>query len=354
MNSIYNFYAGPGKLPNSVLERIQNELKNFRDTGMSVMEISHRAEPILDLMERTQNKFKKLLELDPEDQVLFLQGGGTLQFSMIPMNLSSKSDKIDYVDTGYWSQKAIASAQELNRDVSIAGTSYTGIPKKLNIRSDAKYLHLCSNNTVMGTQWFNFPKTEVPIVADMSSDLLSRSISAKNFGLIYAHAQKTIGAAGVTVVIIPKKTIDLLHPVSIKFLDYKTHINALSNYHTPPVFAIYVVECMLDWLQEEIGGIKNMEIINQKKSNKLYQFLDQSSLFDCPIEIEDRSIMNVVFDINDKTLYKTLINKANDMGIVGINGHRSRGGLRTSLYNAVSIKDVEVLVDFLSYFEKKN
>jgi len=354
MTHLYNFYAGPGKLPKSVLDRIQNELKDFRDTGMSVMEISHRAKPILDLIERTQNKFKKLLELDDGDQVLFLQGGGTLQFSMIPMNFSSEGDKVDYVDTGYWSQKAIASAKELNRDVGIAGTSYTGIPKELNIRKDAKYLHLCSNNTVMGTQWFDFPKTDVPIVADMSSDLLSRSISAKDFGLIYAHAQKTIGAAGVTVVIIPKKTIDILQPVSMKFLDYKTHIQALSNYHTPPVFAIYVMECMLDWLQEEIGGVKNMEILNQKKSTKLYQFLDQSSLFHCPVSIQNRSMMNVVFDLSDETLYDTLINKANDEGIVGIKGHRSRGGLRASLYNAVSMKDVEALVDFLSDFENNN
>ncbi len=318
------------------------------------MEISHRAGPILGLIERTQNKFKKLLELDDEDQVLFLQGGGTLQFSMIPMNLSSEGDKVDYVDTGYWSQKAIDAAKDLDRDVGIAGTSYTGIPKNLNIRTDAKYLHLCSNNTVMGTQWFDFPKTDIPIVADMSSDLLSRTISAKDFGLIYAHAQKTIGAAGVTVVIIPKKTVDILQPVNIKFLDYKTHIQAQSNYHTPPVFSIYVVECMLDWLQEEIGGVKNMEKLNQKKSAMLYSFLDQSSLFDCPVDMQDRSMMNVVFDLKDEALYDTLNNKAFEKGIIGIQGHRSKGGFRASLYNAVTIEDVQALVDFLSDFEKSH
>lgn len=318
------------------------------------MEISHRSNPIIDLIRRTQHKLRELLNLDESYEVLLLQGGGTLQFSMIPLNFSSVGDKVDYINTGYWALKAIDTAKELERDVHIAGASYTGIPKKLSIRKDAKYVHLCSNNTVMGTQFFDFPNTDVPIIADMSSDILSRKIDAKQFGLIYAHAQKTIGAAGVTIVIIPKDIIERLHPVVPKFLDYTTHIKAFSNYHTPPVFAIYVVECMLDWLKNEVGGVKNMEKINRQKADKLYGFLDNSSLFECVVSKEDRSLMNVVFDIKDKKLYETLLTQSENSGIVGLKGHRSKGGFRASIYNAVTLEDVEALVDFLTKFENSN
>lgn len=351
--SLYNFYAGPGKLPRTVLNRIESELKDFRTTGFSVMEISHRAEPIVQMIERTQAKFKRLLNLDDEDEVLFLQGGGTMQFAMVPMNLSNIGDKVDYVDTGYWSQKAIKVAQELDRDVAIAGKSETAIPQDLCIRSDAKFLHLCSNNTVMGTQWFQFPVTDVPIIADMSSDILSREIAMQDFGLVYAHAQKTIGAAGVTVVVIPKKTLSLIRPVMPSFFGYDAHINAKSNYHTPPVFAIYVVECMLDWLADEIGGVTAMEAINQQKSQLLYEFLDSSSLFQCPVSQSDRSIMNAIFDLYDPSHSADLLHQAQSAGIFGIEGHRSKGGFRASLYNAVTLNDVKYLVEFLTYFESR-
>ena len=350
-NPVHNFYAGPGKLPTSVLARIGKELHNYRSTGMSVVEISHRAKPIVDLIERTQQKFKELLGLAAGDEVLFLQGGGSMQFIMLAMNLSEKGDSVDYVDTGYWSKKAIGAALELERDVHIAGVSETGIPKHLSIRENAKYLHLCSNNTVMGTQWFKFPETDVPLVADMSSDILSRSIQANDFGLIYAHAQKTIGTSGVTAVIIPEKTREQLLPVTPSFLSYASHIEAASNYHTPPVFSIYVVECMLDWLRDEIGGVENMEKINQEKAEKFYAFIDQSSLFDCPVVKEDRSMMNVVFNLSDEGLTDKLLNRADANGMIGIKGHRSKGGLRVSLYNPVTVEDVEALIQFLTDFE---
>lgn len=354
--TIRNFYAGPGKLPESVLERIKKEMTNFDNTGMSVLEISHRAQPILDLLERTKNKFKKMLNLDEEDEVLFLQGGGTLQFSMVPFNLC-KTKLLDYVDTGYWAKKAIDTANELDCNVHIAGESHSGIPKKLNIRDNADYLHICSNNTVVGTQWFEFPKTHVPIVADMSSDLLSRKIIVKDFALIYAHAQKTLGAAGVTVVIIPEKTVKKLGKTNLSFLNYKTHIDAKSNYHTPPVFAIYTMDLMLDWLQDEIGGLDEMERINIQKANMLYDYIDSSTVFKCSIPKEDRSLMNVVFDINQPRLYNHLLKLAEENGIVGLKGHRSRGddfkaGYRVSLYNAVSVEDVEYLINFLKEFVK--
>ena len=354
MKKMYNFYAGPGKLPESVLKRIQNEMLDYQGTGMSIMEISHRDKVVTDLIERTQNKFKSILNLDKEDEVIFLQGGGTLQFTMIPMNFSNKHDEVDYIDTGYWTTKAINAVNELQRDVSVIATSYDSIPKKFKVRKNTKYLHICSNNTVVGTQWFEFPKVDVPLIADMSSDLLSRKINAKDFGLIYAHAQKTLGAAGVTVVIIPKKYKDKLKDVDIKFLEYKTHIEHKSNYHTPPVFAIYTMECMLDWLMEEIGGIENMECINRHKAQLLYDFLDTSKLFYCPIEKEDRSHMNVVFDIREPNLYDNVLKESENKSIVGIKGHRSKGGFRASLYNAVTIEDVEYLVNFLTEYELEN
>ena len=347
--TIRNFYAGPGKLPESVLERIKKEMTNFDNTGMSVLEISHRAQPILDLLERTKKKFKKMLNLDEEDEVLFLQGGGTLQFSMVPFNLS-RTRLLDYVDTGYWAKKAIDTANELDCNVHIAGESHSSIPKKLNIRDNADYLHICSNNTVVGTQWFEFPKTHVPIVADMSSDLLSRKINVKDFALIYAHAQKTLGAAGVTVVIIPEKTVKKLGKTNLSFLNYKTHIEHKSNYHTPPVFAIYTMDLMLDWLQDEIGGLDEMERINKTKSDMLYEFLDNSKLFICPVNKEDRSMMNVVFTIENEELYIKILKEAEENNIFGIKGHRSLGGFRVSLYNAVTIEDVKYLIKFLERY----
>ena len=348
-SQVRNFYAGPGKLPESVLERIKKEMTNFDNTGMSVLEISHRAQPILDLLERTKKKFKKMLNLDEEDEVLFLQGGGTLQFSMVPFNLC-RTRLLDYVDTGYWAKKAIDTANELDCNVHIAGESHSGIPKKLNIRDNADYLHICSNNTVVGTQWFEFPKTHVPIVADMSSDLLSRKIDVKDFALIYAHAQKTLGAAGVTVVIIPEKTVKKLGKTNLSFLNYKTHIEHKSNYHTPPVFAIYTMDLMLDWLQDEIGGLDEMERINKIKSDMLYEFLDNSKLFICPVNKEDRSMMNVVFTIENEELYIKILKEAEENNIFGIKGHRSLGGFRVSLYNAVTIEDVKYLIKFLERY----
>ena len=347
-----NFYAGPGKLPASVLTRIAQELHDYRQSGFSVMEISHRAPLILELIERTQAKFKQLLQLDPQDEVVFLQGGGSLQFAMLTMNLSAPGDAVDYVDTGYWSQKAIAVAQELGRDVQIVAANSAGIPSQLNLRPDAKYLHLCSNNTVMGTQWTEFPTSTGPLVADMSSDLLSRELSMAPFGLVYAHAQKTLGAAGVTVVIIPHATRAKFLPVIPSFLSYETHIQAKSNYHTPPVFAIYVMECVLDWLMDEIGGVAAMEAINRKKAQTLYECLDASALFRCPITPRDRSMMNVVFDLAEPSLTSRLVEAAENQGILGLAGHRHRGGLRASLYNAVTQADVEGLVDFLGEFER--
>ncbi len=353
MQSLHNFYAGPGKLPGSVMERIRNELTDYRGTGISVMEISHRAPQVLELLERTQEKIRRLMGLAGDDTVLFLQGGGSLQFCMVPMNLSMAGDAVDYIDTGYWTAKAIDAARQLGRDVHVAAKDHSAIPPALDVRPDARYLHICTNNTVMGTQWQDIPASPVPLVADMSSDILSRNIDAGRFALIYAHAQKTIGTAGVTVVIVPRKTQEMIQPDLPPFFDYRTHAAAASNYHTPPVFAIYVVECMLDWLEQEVGGLKTMETLNKRKAALLYETLDASTLFRCAVPLGSRSMMNVVFDAVHQKTVPIYCRQAREAGLLGLEGHRTRGGFRASLYNAVTLEDVVALTGFINDFESR-
>ena len=349
----HNFYAGPTKLPVSVIERMHNELSDYRGTGMSVMEISHRAPQVLELLERTQDKIRRLMGLDDDDAVLFLQGGGSLQFCMVPMNLSAAGDPVDYIDTGYWAAKAIDAAHQLDRDVHVVAKNHKAIPFALDVRADTRYLHMCTNNTVMGTQWQCIPESPVPLIADMSSDILSRNIDTGRFALIYAHAQKTIGVAGVTVVIVPRRTQQMIQPGLPSFFDYRTHAAANSNHHTPPVFAIYVVECMLDWLEQEIGGLNAMEALNKRKAALLYEALDSSPLFLCLVPPESRSMMNVVFDAANPKIVSTFCQEAQNAGLLGLQGHRSRGGFRASLYNAATLEDVETLAGFITDFESR-
>ncbi|OOY98749.1 phosphoserine transaminase [Solemya velum gill symbiont] len=352
-SEIHNFYAGPGKLPLSVLERIENELYDYRNTGMSIMEISHRAPPVVELLERTKEKIRRLMGLADTDAVLFLQGGGSMQFHMVPMNLSEEGDAVDYVDTGYWTTKAINAAQAMGRDVGIVARDHGAIPSDFDTRPDSKYLHICSNNTVVGTQWHDFPEVDAPLVADMSSDILSRRIDSSQFGLIYAHAQKTIGAAGVTVVIVPQATLERIPDGLPPFFDYRAHNAASSNYHTPPVFAIYVVECMLDWIEKEMGGMVALEERNKRKAELLYSCLDHSGLFNCDVEPDSRSLMNVVFDLADQALSESFSREAREAGLIGLDGHRSRGGFRASIYNAVEPDDVKSLAEFIAEFERR-
>lgn len=352
-HTVHNFYAGPTKLPVSVMERIRNELRDFRGTGMSVMEISHRAPQVLELLERTQDKIRRLMGLADDDAVLFLQGGGSLQFCMVPMNLSAAGDPVDYIDTGYWTVKAIDAARQMGRDVNVAATNHNAIPRTFDVRTDTRYLHICTNNTVTGTQWHDIPASPAPLVADMSSDILSRNIDARRFALIYAHAQKTIGVAGVTVVIVPRKTQEIIQPDLPPFFDYRTHVTASSNYHTPPVFAIYVVDCMLDWLEQKVGGLNAMETQNKRKAALLYKTLDASTLFHCPVPSRSRSMMNAVFDAVDQKIVPVFSEQARDAGLLGLEGHRSRGGFRASIYNAATIEDVAALTGFIADFESR-
>lgn len=348
-----NFFAGPGKMPVSVLKRIQHELIDYQGSGLSVMEWSHRSEPIVQLLARVQGKLRRLLKLPDSSDVLLLQGGGTLQFHMVPMNLSVPQDPVDYVDTCYWTDKAIDACRGMGRDVHIAASSRTSIPHQLDVRPESRYLHLCTNNTVMGTQWISAPSVEIPVVADMSSDILSGPQDINRYDLVYAHAQKTIGTAGVTIVVFNERIREAIVDGVPSFFDYRVHAAAGSNFHTPPVFSIYVVDCMLDWLETEIGGLERMGEINQRKAEILYNLIETSTLFVSPVDRRSRSQMNVVFDIKDAELARRFSDSARREGFLGLDGHRSRGGFRASLYNAVTIEDVESLAEFMRAFENQ-
>ena len=359
-NRVLNFYPGPGAIPFPVLERANEEFFNFNGTGMSVMELSHRSPQIQDIIDDGVERIKRLMELGDEFEVIFLQGGGSLQFLMVPMNFSNAGDCIDYIDTGYWADKAIRGAKSLDRDLKIiadsADKNHTYVPdlNKINIRNEAKYLHLCSNNTVVGTQFHQFPKLPIPIVVDMSSDFMSKEIDTTNLSCIYAHAQKNVGLSGVTVVLIRKEMLAQISDNLPELLDYRTHIKRKSNYHTPPCFSIYITWHILRWIEEDIGGLKQLEKINKKKAELLYQCIDSNPLFNCAIEKASRSQMNAVFNLPTEELEKQFIQEAFAAGIVGVAGHRTRGGCRVSLYNGVSLSAVEGLVEFMDKFAKRH
>ena len=354
---IHNFFAGPTALPVPVLQQIQRELCNFRGTGMSVMEISHRAPEIEFLLADTIERTRHLLGLTDDFAVLLLQGGGSLQFSMIPMNLSVPGDPVDYLDTGYWAQKSIREARVMGRDVAVTASSadkdYIYVPPSESIRPrpEARYLHIVTNNTVEGTQFHQLPRTGVPLVADMSSDLMSGFFDPAGYDIAYAHAQKNIGIAGVTLVILRRSLLSTV-PVNVPaILDYRTHIEHNSNYHTPPSFAIYVTWLMLGWLEQEIGGLGAMGMINRQKARLLYGYLDSTHFYRCPVEPASRSLMNVVFTLPSADLLQEFLEQASHGGIVGLAGHRHVGGCRASLFNGVTPESVEHLVGFMQSFE---
>ncbi|RAV21478.1 3-phosphoserine/phosphohydroxythreonine transaminase [Paenibacillus contaminans] len=352
-----NFSAGPGALPKSVLKQIQSELFSYKNSGASVMELSHRSSEIIELIEETVEGFKRLLELDDDWEVMLLQGGGTLQFSMVPLNLSREGDLIEYADTGYWSKKAINEAKLCKRKVSVVGfgsdidTSLPVIDSACTSGS-ARYLHLCSNNTVEGTQFRDFPDIGTPLVLDVSSDMLSYRMNLDNVSCIYAHAQKNIGLSGLTVVAVRKKYILENNDIP-QLLQYRSHIESKSNYHTPPVFSIYVANLMQKWLENEIGGVAAMEEINNQKAKLLYDSIDASNMFRCPVGVNYRSKMNIVFTTGHEETDDKFVAFCKERNIIGVAGHRSQKRLRASLYNAVTIEDVKALTEVISLFEKQ-
>ncbi|MFM7646011.1 MAG: 3-phosphoserine/phosphohydroxythreonine transaminase [Sphingomonadales bacterium] len=353
---LHNFNAGPSALPAEVIEQAASALHNFNDSGLSLLEIGHRTSLFIPVMEEARQLVKELMQLDAEHEVLLLHGGATLQFLQVPMNLLDSQGVAAYTETGTWSIKAIKEAALLGK-VSLAGSSaadhFTSIPSTLHIDPQAAYLHITTNETIAGTQWHRMPyDCTCPLVADMSSDILSRSLDFNRFALIYAGAQKNMGAAGVCLVVVNKNCLGKVSRTIPSFLDYQLHIKEGSMLNTPPVFAVYVLLLTLRWIKAN-GGVAVMEKNNLEKATLLYNTLDQISLFDLPVKKEDRSLMNAVFLVKDPRLEKEFAAAAKAEGMIGIEGHRSVGGFRASLYNAIPLSSVKTLADFIALFANK-
>jgi phosphoserine aminotransferase len=356
---ILNFNAGPAALPLPVLNEIQNEMLNFRGTGMSILEISHRSKPFESVLDDTIDRIKRLLDLDDRYHVLFLQGGASLQFAMIPMNLAMPGRPLAYVDTGTWASNAIKEARIQGKDVAVVASSedrqYTYIPKDVVVPREAAYLHLTSNNTIRGTQWRRFPDSgEVPLIGDMSSDIFSRAFDPNPFGLFYAGAQKNAGPAGVTLVIIRDDMLQRVPKELPTMFKYTTFAEKKSMYNTPPCFAVYVVNLVTKWIEETVGGIAGMEELNRQKARMIYQYLDRQEFYRGTAEPDSRSHMNVTFRLPTPELEEMFLKEATAGGLGGLKGHRSVGGCRASLYNAVPLEAVRALVDFMEEFMRKN
>ncbi|GAB4207209.1 MAG: 3-phosphoserine/phosphohydroxythreonine transaminase [Bacteroidia bacterium] len=352
---VHNFSAGPGILPEEVLQEAAEACINFDNMNLSLLEISHRSKNFEKVMEEARHLVLEHFEVNADEyEVIYLGGGASLQFAMVPYNFLKT--KAGYVNTGVWATKAIKEAQKLG-EVKIVASSedkkFGYIPKNFEVPKDIDYLHITSNNTIYGTQYKTFPQVEVPLVCDMSSDIFSRKINARQFSLIYAGAQKNMGPAGATMVMIRKDFLEKSKSNLLTMLDYKTHIKAGSMFNTPPVFPVYVVMLTLRWLKK-IGGVSAIEKINEEKAKLLYAEIDRNSMFEgTVINKEDRSNMNVCFRLKNETLEPEFDKLWKEANISGIRGHRDVGGYRASLYNALPIDSVKVLIEVMQEFEKK-
>ena len=359
----FNFNAGPAALPLAVLERIREDLLDYRGAGMSVMEMSHRSPEFEAINDKTERGLRRLLAIPDDYAVLFLQGGGSGQFAVVPMNLYVPGKPVDVLHTGSWTAKAIEELKKLAQYRLAASTEadkFTRVPRKdeISLSPDASYVHICTNNTIEGTQWSAMPETgAVPLVADMSSDIASRTIDVRQFGLIFAGAQKNLGPSGATIVIVRRDLAERAdEKVVAKILQYRTHIKERSLYHTPPTFAVYIVGLMVEWIEAE-GGLTGIAKRNEAKAKKLYDAIEASGgYYRCPIEKDSRSKMNVVFRVagGNEAVENKFAKEAEAASLVGVKGHRSVGGMRVSLYNAVTIEGVDALLSFMSEFQRKN
>lgn len=357
---IYNFSAGPAVLPEVVLKEAQENLMSLPGVGMSVMEISHRSKTFDDIIGQTKEDIKKLLSISDDYSIMFLQGGASLQFSMVPMNIMPPKNKADYIVTGSWSKKAVKEAQRVGT-VNIAATTeetvFNRIPKQDEIKldPDTSYVHITSNNTIYGTQWKNEPEVgKVPLVCDASSDIFHKKIDVNKYGIIYAGAQKNMGPSGVTLVIYRNDLLERSSDDLPTMLNYKTHVEKDSMFNTPNTFGVYIIGLVAKWLLN-MGGLDKMYKTNKHKAQLLYDFIDSSNgYYKGHAEKESRSLMNVTFNLKTEDLEKKLIAEALEAGFSGLKGHRSVGGLRASIYNAFPTKGVEDLVSFMKVFMDKN
>ncbi|MEZ4786802.1 MAG: 3-phosphoserine/phosphohydroxythreonine transaminase [Flavobacterium haoranii] len=352
----HNFSAGPSILPQEVFEKASQAVLNFNNSGLSILEISHRSKDFIAVMEEAQSLALELLGLTGKGyQALFLQGGASLEFLRIPYNLMKENGKAAYLDTGTWASGAIKQAKSFGETVVVASSkddNYNFIPKGYEIPADIDYFHCTSNNTIFGTQMKEFPKTQAPLVCDMSSDIFSKAIDYSQFSIIYAGAQKNMGPAGTTLVVIKEEILGKTGRNIPAMLDYSQHIAKESMYNTPPVFAVYTSMLTLQWLKN-LGGVEAIEKMNETKANLLYKEIDRNPLFKGVAKAEDRSLMNVTFTLNNEEHQPIFDELWKAAGISGLNGHRSVGGYRASIYNAMPLESVQVLVDAMKELENK-
>ena len=357
MQRVYNFSAGPSMLPESVLEQAAKEMLNYKDSGMSVMEMSHRSPVYQAIIDEAEADLRKLMNIPDNYKVLFLQGGATQQFAAVPLNLMNKNGKADYIVSGQFSKKAAEEAAkfgEVNVIASSKDRNFAYIPKVESFSPDADYVHICYNNTIFGTCYDYIPETgDIPLVADMSSGILSRPVDVSKFGLIYAGAQKNMGPSGLTVVIVREDLLGNARENIPVMLNYTVQAENGSMYNTPPCYSIYVAGLVFKWLLAT-GGLEEREKINVKKANLLYDYLDSSKLFKATADKEVRSLMNVCFVTGDADKDKAFVSAASKAGFVNLKGHRVVGGMRASIYNAMPVEGVEKLVAFMADYEKEN
>ena len=355
---VFNFSAGPSTLPVEVLQAIANEMLNYNNSGMSVMEMSHRSSSYLEVFDETKALLKKVMNIPDNYKILFLHGGATQQFSTLPLNLM-KNKKADYIITGVFSKKSAQEAKKFG-DIHIAydgkDNNYKVLPtqEELDLREDVSYVHLCSNNTIFGTEWKYVPDTKgIPVVADMSSNILSKPIDVSKYGMIYAGAQKNMGIAGLGVVIIREDLLDYHNENIPVLMEYNTMADNDSMYNTPPTFSIYVLGKVLKWI-DNLGGLEAMEKRNIEKANLLYDYLDQSDFYTTHSDVKNRSLMNVTLTTPNKDLDTLFVKQATEIGLVNLKGHRLVGGIRASIYNAMEIDGIKKLIDFMKKFEQEN
>ena len=360
MNRVYNFSAGPSMLPESVLRRAADEMLDYHGCGQSVMEMSHRSKEYQGIIDSAESLLREVMGIPDNYKVLFLQGGASSQFAMIPMNLMAKNGKADFVLTGQWATKAYQEASRYGEAHVVASSkdkTFSYIPDldPATFTKDADYFHICMNNTIYGTRYTKLPETgDVPLVADISSCILSEPIDVSRFALLYAGAQKNMAPAGLTVVIIREDLIGHAMDITPTMFNYKTHADNGSMYNTPPCYNIYIAGLVLEWIRDEIGGLEEMKKINEKKAGMLYDFLDRSKLFRGTVVPKDRSLMNVPFVTGSDELDAKFVKAATAAGFVNLKGHRTVGGMRASIYNAMPVEGVEKLVAFMQNFEKEN
>jgi len=358
MKCTYNFSAGPAVLPKSVMLRAQAEMIDWHDSGMSVMEMSHRGKHYMSIIEKVESNFRSLFNVPKNYKVLFLQGGAIAQNSMVPLNLLN-GKKANYVVSGYWSKRSYQDALPFG-DMSIAASSesigYTKAPdlQEWKIDSSASYIHFCSNETIHGVEYFDLPSVKtIPVVADMSSHILSRPVDISQFGVIYAGAQKNIGPAGLTIVIVRDDLLEVASPLTPSVFNWKTQAENQSMINTPTTYSIYMAGLVFEWLIE-LGGLAAIEKQNIKKAELLYNYIDSSDFYSNPIDIKNRSRMNVPFRIQNEDLHTSFVTGAENLGMIGLKGHRLVGGIRASIYNAMPIEGVQALVDYMKDFEKSH